>query len=193
MRTITSHALAIFMAFTLILLAFGLMSCSQDQEGLSAGATKSSLPFPTTPDQLMGNVYEAYGKQDLAAYDAALHPEFTFVQVDGESYGRDTELAITARMFSHEDHHKPDRTISGIARIIVDRFEGIGAWRTLSATDDHILRRTYDLKIRFVQNNGNILTIQGQADIQVIQDDIDLGGDETRLGYRILRWVDLTG
>ena len=128
MKTFLTHALGLAMAAVLVLLAIALTACTDDAELVIPDPAKSSLPFPVTPEMLMGNVHEAYGTQDLAGYAAMLHPDFEFQRTDGAVYGRDTELRIAARMFSGEDYVKPDRTVAGIAKIEIDRFEGLGEW-----------------------------------------------------------------
>lgn len=192
MKTFLTHALGLAMAAVLVLLAIALAACSDDAELVIPDPAKSSLPFPVTPEMLMGNVREAYGSQDLAGYAAMLHPDFEFERTDGAVYGRDTELRIAARMFSGEDYVKPDRTIAGIAKIEIDRFEGLGEWVPVPEEEREVLGRTYLVKLRFVQTDGNVLSVRGSTHFQVIRDEMVDSRGEGRPGWRVLRQVDGT-
>lgn len=200
MKTFLSHALAAWMTIVLIALTAVLTSCNQAPDPLAPDLEKSRLPFADTPDQLMRNFVEAYGSQDLAEYAAMLHPGFVFELTLGsqpQSWGRDEELAIAARMFSREDYVKPGRTVAGIARIEVVRFEGLGHWRPSSedgAGDDNTdLARTYTVLLRFHQTDGNVITVRGASIFHVRLDLLEAADGVERQGWRIVRQVDRTG
>jgi len=196
MRSFLSQTLGGAMAIVLVTLAILLASCTDEPAPLVPVVAKSDLPFPTTPDILMGNFREAYGNQDLGAYAALLHPDFQFELARGrvpQVWGRDQELAIAARMFSREDYVKPDRVIAGILRIEFVRCEGIGAW--IESADDsegETFRRSYLVHVRFHRTDESVLSVEGVAVFHVRCDELDTGDGETRPGYRIVRWIDRT-
>jgi hypothetical protein len=197
MRTFLSTAMSATMALVLIVLAVALVGCTDEPAPLAPDLAKSHLPFPATPEILMGNFYEAYGTQDLAGYASLLHPDFQFELARGftpQSWGRDQELAIAARMFSREDYVKPDRVIAGIARIEFVCFEGVGPWVVAPENGGAVtLVRTYNVHVRFHRTDESVIDVQGTSIFHVHADEFEDAGGETRLGYRIVRWVDRTG
>lgn len=204
MKTLSSHTLAAWMALVLIAIAAALTSCGHDPAPLVPALEKSRLPFPATPDQLMANFAEAYGDQDLAEYAALLHPDFVFELTSGcvpQTWDRDQELAIAARMFSREDLVKAGRTIAGIGRIEIVRFAGQGEWRAAddagadggASQGDGDLERTYEVFLRFHMNDGGVLVVRGASVFRVRRDALDDGDGGMRPGYRLVRQVDRTG
>lgn len=191
MKTFLSHAIGLVMAIVLVLLAAMLAGCSDQDDLLIPGDAKSNLPFPDTPEQLIGNFFEAYGHQDLGSYAATLHPGFEFVKVDGRIFDRDTELKIAARMFSGEDYVKPHCTIAGISAIEFEQFEGQGEWAAVSGEDREVLSRTYRIHVRFLRTDDSVLVVRGRVVFEVVRD-IMIDAGSRRAGWRILRQVDGT-
>lgn len=192
MKSFLSHALGLVMAIVLILLAVLLAGCSNQDDLAIPVDAKSNLPFPETPEQLMGNFYEAYAHQDLGSYAATLHPDYEFVKTDGETYDRDTELKIAARMFSGEDYVKPHCTIAGISAIEIEQFEGLGEWVAMQSEDREALTRTYRIHICFRRTDSSVITVRGRVLFEVVRDVMNDAGS-WRAGWRILRQVDGTG
>jgi hypothetical protein len=200
MKTFLSHTLVAWMAILLIALAVALSSCSRESAPLIPALEKSQLPFPATPDQLMANFAQAYGDQNLAEYAALLHPDFVYELTQGsvpQTWGRDQELAITARMFSREDWVKSGLTIAGISRIEIVRFAGRGPWSPGAdggaAEAEHDLVRTYEVLLRFHRTDDSVITVRGPVVFQVRLDDLDTGEGGMRPGYRLVRQIDRTG
>jgi hypothetical protein len=195
MRSFLTHALGLAMALTLVLLAVVLNGCSDEADLLGPDLAKSSLPFPDSPEMLMSNFYVAYGSQDLASYAATLHPDFEFelAQAFGSrTWDRDKELQIAGRMFSREDYIRPDCVVAGIVRIDFLRFEGLGEWTPVTA-DGEVLRRTYQVALRFLRTDGSVLSVQGASVFHVapMAESREVGG--AREGYQIVRCIDRTG
>ena len=192
MKTFLSHALGLVMAIVLVLLAVLLTGCSDQDDLLIPVDAKSILPFPDTPEQLMGNFFEAYAHQDLGSYAATLHPDYEFVKVDGQTYDRDTELKIAARMFSGEDYVKPHCTIAGISAIEFQQFEGLGEWTAVSGEDREALTRTYRIHVCFRRTDSSVITVRGRVQFEVIRK-VMIDAGSRRAGWQILRQVDGTG
>ena len=191
MRTYLEHTLGFTLTLVLLLLVLTLTSCGPDAP-VMPDLADSTLPFPATPDQLMLNFQTAYAARDLAGYAATLHPDFSFVETTGGSYGRDVELRIAARMFSGEDKVTPAGRIAGIARIEVVAFHGAGDWTAADGDGDQ-LQRTYEVHLRFHRNDEGVMVVRGACVVTVRRDGIELGGGVVRDGWRIVRLVDGTG
>jgi hypothetical protein len=191
MQTSLERILGLAMAIVLVLLVVALSGCT-DSDELVIPAAKSTLPFPATPDQLLANFHTAYASQDLASYAALLHPDFLFVRHGGDTYDRDTELRIAARMFSGEDYVKPDRVIAGIARIEFPVWEALGEWEAVPGQDPERLSRVYRVALRFVQTDGGVLAVRGNVRFQVVRAPVDDQDGAAREGWLILRQIDGT-
>ncbi len=113
---------ALFAAATLALLA----GCSPD-----AVYAPDDVTAPSTPDQVVEALRDAYESMSIEAYADLLHPDFRFIFADpGKApFLREDDLASTGRMFSGVDQkNSAGGNAPAVESIVFDELEVLEGW-----------------------------------------------------------------
>ncbi|MFH1843527.1 MAG: hypothetical protein ABIF77_10015 [bacterium] len=160
--------------------------------------------FPDTPEKLMENFVQAYGDRDLEAYSELLHEDFTFVfqpadveklQLEGDSYTKEDELAVAANMFSGEPVKKADgRILPAIDRIEFLNFEPLGGWEPSpdQASFPGTLRCPYRVSLAIRRVGASSLEIEGVSIFHVVSRDVRDDEKRSYAYYQLAGWIDCT-
>lgn len=192
----------LLLALGLVVLVFPV-GCifSPDEDGGDGGGGggggNEGYPFPDTADKMVQNFTEIYGNMDIDAYREILHPDYRFIlgsaDGDDEYYNFDTEVALTANMFSGEQGPTPDaRPISEIQIVTYPQ----GVWDDVPENEPNFgghgaVKKVYEVDISVTRPGYNTFLIQGQVDFYAVRQDSLVNG-QTRDYWRLLGQWDHT-
>lgn len=148
----------------------------------------NDLPFPNSPEVLMGNFQKVYEDRDIDGYREVIDPSFVIYlsqeTIDDFSLPRnffdyDEEVLIAERMFSGSPFIRQNGDITpGITRIQFNYFQPETAWE-VSPADDRIpnaLRAQYRVDFTIEQGNEGRLNIKGIIEFYLRSEQVEHQG-----------------
>jgi len=168
--------------------------------------TRTWLPFPDSPAQLMANFQATYEQMDFQEYRRILHPDFQMIlqqeTIDefpdvGMTLDVSEELHIHQRMFSGDDLTDPvsGGLIPGMEEISFWQFNALDTWQ-MSPPNDLIPNAefaTYDVDFMFSRGQQfTILKAEGLVRFYVTSRD-SLHEGSVQQYYQMIGQLDLTG
>jgi hypothetical protein len=147
---------------------------------VGAAAKKISVVyrFPSTPDQAIENLQEAYRAMDLSAYQDIIQKQYHFYYTDWdiqagedipEYHGRKEEMRIHEHMFSGRPHQRMDGGIvPGISQIDIALVRN-GLWEVeTSGRFEGAERAGYQAEISFHRPGATTLLVSGPTEFLVV-------------------------
>ncbi|MDO9693968.1 MAG: hypothetical protein Q7W56_04505 [Candidatus Latescibacteria bacterium] len=168
MRNHTRFLTSLAAVAALVVMAGGCIF--SPDEGDNPQPPAPTYPFADTPEKLMTNFKNAYGRMNVDEYRNVLHMQYKFLFADGSPaaptegyYTREQDLQSTTRMFNGEQGLDPDGLPKpGVRDIDFDELTLLTVWEDVPETDINFpgaIRALYDVKVVFYLDTEGLNTI----------------------------------